>query len=350
MNQTINKSIILIPSLEPDERLPAYIKQLHQYGLSRIVIVDDGSGKEYQSIFKTLEEYGCIVLRHSVNLGKGSALKTGFRYIKENISDYSCVVTADSDGQHLAEDVEHHDGLLLGVRDFKKSGIPFKSLIGNRITSAVLAGLYGRYIPDTQTGLRAFGPRLMDLMLDIKGERFEYETQVLISCIRSNIPIRTIPIQTIYENENRGTHFNAVRDSLKILGIITSDFLKFFSSSIICAVIDIGIAWALFDLLKTVMQGHDFLRIIFATAAARCISIAANYLLNKNFVFKSSNDNSRALVRYLILCAVNILLSAVGVYMIHTTLGLNEKITKIICDVCLFIFNYYLQQRWVFRA
>ena len=219
MNQKIKSTIILIPTLEPYAGILSYIKRLKHYGLSRIVIVDDGSGKEYQNIFKTLEEYGCIVLRHNINLGKGSALKTGYRYIKDNMGDYSCIVTADSDGQHSEEDVyklaveagELQDGLLLGVRDFKNGAIPMKSLVGNKITARVLAGLYGKYIPDTQTGLRAFGPKLINLMLDIKGERFEYETQVLISCIRSNVPISTTPIQTIYENENRGTHFKAVR-------------------------------------------------------------------------------------------------------------------------------------------
>ncbi|MCB2290347.1 bifunctional glycosyltransferase family 2/GtrA family protein [Clostridium sp. CS001] len=358
MDQTIERAIILIPSLEPDARILGYIKRLNQYGLSRIIIVDDGSGEEYQDTFKALEECGCTVLKHDINIGKGSALKTGYRYIKDNIVGYSCIVTADSDGQHSEEDVYKlaieaggmQDGLLLGVRDFKKAGIPAKSLIGNRITAAVLAGLYGRYIPDTQTGLRAFGPNLIDLMLDIKGERFEYETQVLISCIRSNIPISTIPIQTIYENENRGTHFNAVRDSLKIIGIIMGDFVKFFLSSLICAVIDMGIAWILFDLLKAVMHGRDFLRIIFATAVARCISVIVNYLLNKNLVFKNNNVSNNRLLRYLILCTVNMLLSAVGVYMIHTVFGLDEKITKLICDGCLFIFSYYIQQRWVFRA
>ena len=129
-----------------------------------------------------------------------------------------------------------------------------------------------------------------------------------------------------------------------------ADFTKFFFTSLICAVIDIGIAWILFDSLKAGMHGRDFLRIIFATAVARCISITVNYLLNKNLVFKNNTENNHTLPRYLILCAVNILFSAIGVYMIHTVFGLNEKITKIICDAFLFIFSYQIQQRWVFRT
>ncbi|GLC78051.1 GtrA family protein [Lacrimispora brassicae] len=356
MNQTEKHSIVLIPSLEPDKRLPVYVKKLGEYGLSHIVIVDDGSGDDYQDIFKELEEAGCTVLRHMVNRGKGLALKTGYRHIKENISGYGCIVTADSDGQHAPEDVYKlakeaqgcPDALILGVRDFKKVGIPAKSLIGNRVISAVFAGLYGKCLPDTQTGLRAFGPELTGWMMDIKGEGFEYETQVLITCIRSQIPVLTVPIQTIYEDENRGTHFKAVRDSLKIIRLLGSDFVKFLSSSLACSFLDMGLAWALLDYLKPYMQGKDFLRIMIATAAARLVSVAVNYLLNKTVVFKDRHSPGCSLIRYLVLCVCNILLSSAGVYVLHGALGFHEKAAKLLSDGCLFLLGYQIQQRWVF--
>jgi len=185
-------------------------------------------------------------------------------------------------------------------------------------------------------------------MLDIKGERFEYETQVLITCIRSKIPILTLPIQTIYEDENRGTHFKAVRDSLKIIGILGADFMKFLSSSVACSFVDIVIAWALLDWMKPYMKGEDFLRIMIATAFARSVSIAGNYLLNKSMVFKDKQAPGHSLIRYLSLCVFNILLSAAGVYILHVSLGYNEKTAKLLCDGCLFLLGYQIQQRWVF--
>ena len=356
MNQTEKQSIVLIPSLEPDDRLPTYVRKLGEYGLSHIVIVDDGSGNDYQDIFKELEESGCTVLRHRVNMGKGFALKTGYQYIKEHVPGCKCIITADSDGQHAPEDVyllakeaEHHShALILGVRDFKKAGIPVKSLIGNRITSAVFAGLYGKYLPDTQTGLRAFDSRLIDKMTGIKGDGFEYETQVLVTFIRSGIQVLTVPIQTIYEDENRGTHFHAVKDSMKILRILFADFVKFLSASLISFFVDIGLAWTLMELLRSHMQGKDFLRIMIATAAARTVSIAVNYLLNKKAVFTDRQSTGNSLIRYLILCACNVLLSAGGVYILHETLGLYESLAKILCDGSLFFLSYQVQQRWVF--
>lgn len=356
MSQNMKRSVVLIPSLEPDERLTVYVRELNRYEMFHIVVVDDGSGKEYSHIFRELEREGCTVLHHGENQGKGCALKTGYQYIKENLSGCRSVITADSDGQHMAEDVyrlamasgDQPDGLWLGVRDFKKAGVPPKSLIGNRITSLVFAGLYGKYIPDTQTGLRAFGPKLMDQMLDIKGDRFEYETQVLISCIRSKVPVRTIPIETVYEKENEGTHFHALWDSLSVMKVVVSGFMKFFSVSLVSTVIDMAVAWVLFDLLRTVMEGQDFLRIMVATAAARCMSMSFNYAMNKNFVFQQGRAKGHGLARYLVLSGVNMLLSAAGVYMLHQLLGLDEKLVKMVCDACLFIFSYHIQQRWVF--
>ena len=99
------QAVILIPSLEPDGRLPAYIRELEQSGFGRIVVVDDGSGEAYKPIF---DEVGAIprtvVLTHEVNKGKGVALKTGYRYIMDHLPDAEYIITADADGQHTVTD------------------------------------------------------------------------------------------------------------------------------------------------------------------------------------------------------------------------------------------------------
>ncbi|RKN85949.1 glycosyltransferase [Paenibacillus ginsengarvi] len=349
--------IILIPSLEPDERLLSYVQQLRQYGLEHLVIVDDGSGEAYQPIFRELGENGCVVLRHRENQGKGAALKTGFRYIEQQFAEVSCVVTADSDGQHAAEDVyrlaeeagRHPDALLLGVRDFSKEGIPPKSLLGNRISSLMFAALYGKRLSDTQTGLRAFGPQLLTYMQGVRGSRFEYELQMLISCTQSGIPIHTLPIQVIYENGNAGTHFKPIRDSARVMGVLFSNFARFISSSLASSVADLGIAWLLIDLLRPLLGQQDYLRILLATVIARIISILVNYLLNKHFVFRKEQSQG-SLWRYLTLCAFVILLSSTGVYLLHTIFFLSEKIAKLVCDAVLFLLSFQMQRRWVFSA
>ena len=136
----------------------------------------------------------------------------------------------DCDGQHSPEDVEHILGLaavesgtlILGVRDFSEKGVPFRSLFGNRAVSFLFWLVCGEWLRDTQTGLRAFDGSLLDLMREIPGERFEYETQMLVSCAKNGVPIADSPIQTIYEDGNMGSHFRPFRDSASVLKALFS--------------------------------------------------------------------------------------------------------------------------------
>ena len=102
MKYTPESAVILIPSLEPDDRLPAYVRKLRERGFTRAVIVNDGSSEKYQPIFDELAAMeGVTVLKHEVNRGKGCGLKTGYTYIRDHMPDASGVITADADGQHL---------------------------------------------------------------------------------------------------------------------------------------------------------------------------------------------------------------------------------------------------------
>lgn len=236
-------AVMLIPSLEPDDRLPAYVRRLLDKGFQHVVIVDDGSGAAYQPIFAELDAMdGVSVTHHELNRGKGCALKTGYAYIQAHFPAASGVITADADGQHTVEDCWHlaevltegKRALYLGSRNFNLDHVPPKSRHGNKITSAVFRLLYGVYLPDTQTGLRAFRMADLPFMLDVPGERFEYEMQVLIACARAKLPMIPIEIETVYENENAGTHFHPIRDSYRIYKVILGNFLLYASSSVIC--------------------------------------------------------------------------------------------------------------------
>lgn len=354
-NQDNRKIIVLIPSLEPDTTLLSYVNNLKESGFTDIIIVNDGSGDPYRAIFQQLVEYGCTVLHHSKNLGKGGALKTGFQYIQDNYYEPACVVTADSDGQHAVLDVlrvseeskESPDVLILGVRDFKTSGVPAKSLLGNRVASFIFKVLYGERLSDTQTGLRAFGTELLSFMLEVNGSGFEYELQMLIACVQASISMKTVPIQVIYENDNKGTHFKPFHDSFQIIDVMFSGFMRFSAASLVSSVVDLGIAWFLLFFLRFLLQSGYF-RILAATVIARVISTGVNYLLNRKFVFQEKRADNRSLLRYALLSVLIILLSATGVYGLYEIFGLDEKIGKIICDSLLFLLSYRVQQRWVF--
>ena len=351
------QAVILIPSLEPDARLPAYIQQLKAGGFAHIIVIDDGSGEAYRPIFEEAEAVeNTVVLHHGVNQGKGVALKTGYRYILENLPDITGVITADSDGQHTVADCLHlaeqldrgERALYLGSRDFTLENIPPKSRSGNRITSAVFKVLYGQYLPDTQTGLRAFRKEELPFMEAVEGERYEYEMKVLIACTRARIPIMPIPIETIYENANEGTHFHPVRDSWRVYKVILGSFFKFMASSLTCWAIDQG----LFNLLnKVILNNSDDSNkpvIFISKAIARIISGIINFALNRKYVFGGKDKSGRAFVRYVILWSAILLMSG-AFTTLFSLLGINSTITSIIVDLLLYFVSYRVQERWVFR-
>ena len=350
-------AVILIPSLEPDERLPAYIGRLVESGFGHVVVVDDGSAESYQEIFRRIGEIDprVQVLHHEVNRGKGVALKTGYRWIQENLPEISGVITADADGQHtvpdcvhLAEELEKGQrALYLGSRDFSQANVPPKSRTGNRFTSGLFLLLYGKWLPDTQTGLRAFRKEDLQFMIDVEGERFEYEMNVLIACTRHRLPMIPITIETVYENENRGTHYHPFRDSMRIFRVIIRGFIRFMGVSILCFLVDQG----LFNLLNSAVFRNAAAKgakaILASTALARVVSASLNFLLNRNLVFRQKGHAGRALARYIFLAVCQMLASAGCVWLLSRA-GMSAALAKLIVDLGLYFVSYQVQQKWVF--
>ena len=213
--------VILIPSYEPTVEFLDLLKELKKTKLE-VIVVNDGSDFNYDEIFKEAKKYA-KVLKHEVNKGKGAALKTGLKYIDENKKEDYIVVTMDSDGQHTIKDAlkignyvnEEPDTLVLGKR-LRSKKTPLRSRIGNGITRFVYRITTGLDVYDTQTGLRAFSKKLVPFMLEIEGERFEYEMNVLLKCSSNKIKIKEIEIETIYIDNNSHSHFSTVKDSILV--------------------------------------------------------------------------------------------------------------------------------------
>lgn len=225
-------SIIVIPALNPDERLIELVSALRTKGASEIVVVNDGSSSSFAHIFDILSDMGCTILKHSVNLGKGYAIKTALNYIiANNYFDKNGVVTCDADGQHTASDISEASGLInqypesliLGTRRFfdKKNRVPILNLLGNTITRLVFYFLTGLRFEDTQCGLRGFPKALIPKLIRIPGDRFDYENNMLLYLRKEGISYVQYPIETIYK-ENGGSHFNKIADSMRIIKMLIS--------------------------------------------------------------------------------------------------------------------------------
>ena len=370
MDETVSavrEAAILIPSLEPDERLPVYIQSLAENGFGQIIVVDDGSGEAYQPIFREVEAIDrTVVLHHEVNRGKGVALKTGYQYILDSLPAAAGIITADADGQHTVQDcirlaeklTEGKRAVYLGSRDFNLPDIPPKSRSGNKITSMVFKLFYGVWLPDTQTGLRAFQREELPFMLEVSGERYEYEMKVLIACATSKIPLIPVTIETIYENgKNEGTHFHPIRDSYRIYKVILGSFIRFMGSSLLCfgadqILFNVFRSW-LFPLLGIQLHlelplGIQLDNTSLANYTARFFSAVLNFRLNRDMVFKVKGGKGTAF-RYAVTAICIIILSTLGIKGLGL-IGMSPWLAKLIVDSILYFLSYRVQRQWVFKG
>ena len=351
---------IVIPSYEPDERLIALLHDLDAKEMGPVIIVNDGSSEEYDKTFAEAEaiitKRGGKFISYRPNRGKGRALKTAFTYIKENMPGAIGCVTADSDGQHSPECInniidtliEKPNNLVLGVRQFDKKEIPWKSWFGNTVTINVFSYVAGMRVSDTQSGLRGIPFKFMTELIDTKGERFEYEMQMLLECA-GKYDLTEIPIETIYESkENHQTHFRPVKDSIIIYKVLGKKFFKFVFASVSSFVVDITLFYLFVLLFKDTFPA---LYVTFATVGARVISAVYNYLINYKFVFKSNASRATSLTKYALLAIIQMSLSAGIVSLIvYLFPGCWETLVKAIVDMILFLISYAVQQRFVFSS
>jgi glycosyltransferase involved in cell wall biosynthesis len=351
----MNKCAVIIPALNPPESLVDYVRILAK-DVQQIIVVNDGSKKELTYIFTELTDIpGCTVLTHETNKGKGRALKTAFQYFLTYHSDLAGVITADADGQHsipdvlkLAGELVHtNDGIILGVRDFSEPNVPVRSFIGNRLTSLLFQLFYGGRLEDTQTGLRAIPKKVLSQILELKGDRYEYEINMLIFAKKSNLKIIEISIQTIYFDNNAGSHYNSVLDSLRVFVKLISGLLKYSFSTLASGVVDII---SFFWLTTFLLVGIPLeARLFFATLGARILSSSCNFYMNRKLVFKGENKLSESMIKYYLLFSGLIITSYLLVLSANLFIGANVILAKICIDTLLGIISYKVQLNWVFK-
>lgn len=337
--------VVIIPAYKPDKTLVAITDQLWAYGC-QMIVVDDGSGEEYQEIFDKVRDI-CIVLKHMENRGKGAAIKTALTYIKNELWDSGPVGIMDCDGQHLPEDMmkllefagARRQALVLGVRTVGAE-MPLKSRLGNKITRLVFRLTSGVKVSDTQTGLRAFAADMIPKLLFVEGERYEYEMNVLMTCAKEKIPIEEVPVRTIYRDKNNSnSHFRKIRDSARIY----KDILKFTCSSLLSFVLD----YLLFSLLIFFMP-HTAVYMLLANVAARAASAFYNYSMNCRFVFHTKRKAKTA-VHYFALADVILIMNNLILGMFTQVFCISVYPAKLLTECILFIFSWLIQRLVIFR-
>ncbi len=348
----VDDVVILIPAYNPDEKLSALIDRLRGEFV-HIVIVNDGS-KSGRHIFEAIRGKVDSVVVHPVNRGKGAALRTGFAHILDAYPDIRGVVTADADGQHSPEDIlrvaevlrGRHNGLVLGVRTFSRR-IPLRSLVGNIWTRLFFFVMTGLFVSDTQTGLRGIPRPLLPRMLELKGDRYEYEMHMLVDAKRHEEEPVQLPIETVYIDDNRSSHFNPVLDAFRTQWVL----IHYCFSSVLSFLIDNAVFMGTLFVLHNfdVSRSKD---VLISLCAARLVSSNLNFFYNRFFVFRSASTK-RSFFQYWGVVIIIAAASYFGVMWLTRLFNVKDylliTVIKIAVETVLFFLSYWLQKKWIFR-
>ena len=369
--------IIIIPAYCPDKRLIKLIKEIRNLVEFPIIVIDDGSGDKYTDIFLETKKFSnCLLYHNNINKGKGAALKNGVLYAIDKFPNNCGYITCDADGQHIPEDIihianvlkENPSSLILGVRDFSSNNVPARSKIGNKLSSLLLYSISGLRCNDTQTGLRGISRKYETIFLSEPGDRYDFEMNFLTSMAKSNVDINQIPIKTIYIDDNKSSHFRAIKDSITIFG----GLLKYGFSSILSSAVDLS----LFTFFNLTLFKFSSFSILLSTIIARLLSGVFNFSLNKKWVFKNqievnpkvqSHNNyidfdakentvqtsntkhytNNEIIKYSILFFSQMCASGLLVSLLNNLIS-NATISKLIVDILLFFVSYFIQKNIVF--
>lgn len=195
---------IVVSVYNPNEKLQKTVKELRERGFHDIIVVNDGSDEEHMKPFGEIEGESTVIHCRK-NKGKGRAMKIAFAFCEENRRKSQGVIIVDSDSKHHPDDVyacgkallENHGHLILGCRNFHDESISFKSKFGNGIVKGMFRLFCGIKVSDTQAGLRAIGMSLIPKIMEIKGERNEYDTNMLLEAKLLELPITEVPIRSL---------------------------------------------------------------------------------------------------------------------------------------------------------
>ena len=342
------KTALIIPAYKPGREMLELLERFRGNEDFLPLVVDDGSGEEYREIFDAVPDFA-VLLRHEVNRGKGAALKTAIGHVLSALPECELALTADADGQHRYEDIlmvnesakAHPGALVLGGRRFD-GDVPFRSRFGNGVTRQVFAIASGRKVYDTQTGLRVFGRAAMERFLKVQGDRYEYEINMLLDAAQSGMPIVEETIATVYLNDNESSHFNPLRDSIKIYMCI----LKFAASSLLAFLIDYVMV-LLLSAVTTAMPEAASLAV--SVVGARIVSATVNFCVNRSVVFKGNEKLGRAAVKYIALAACILAANYALMHLMTISLGWSLALSKIIVEVLLFAVSFVVQGKVVYR-
>ena len=210
----MDRICILIPAYNAQSTIGHVLKKIQPLGIDTIV-VDDGSSDETKRI---ASEYGAHLLEHPSNLGKGTALRTGFQYILQK--EYQVVITLDADDQHDPSEIPSllrifqnvKPDILIGSRAAEFGRMTFLRRFWNRLGAKAVARLCHSDITDSQSGFRLIRREVLE-EVDLTTSRFETELELLIKACKKGFGVLCVPIKIRKIDGTGSSYFRPVADT-----------------------------------------------------------------------------------------------------------------------------------------
>jgi len=215
----MSKICVVVPSYNEARTIGKIIREVKALGLD-IYVVDDGSSDDTAAI--AVGERA-VVIKHEENMGKGAAIRSGFKRALEN--NFDAVIIIDGDYQHetssIADFINTMDtsgaDVLIGNRMHDTENMPYVRLQTNRFMSCLISKMCGQYVPDTQCGFRMIKRKVFE-NVKLESSNFEIESELIIKASRLGFKIGSVPIKTVYEDEK--SKINPIIDTLRFMRFI----------------------------------------------------------------------------------------------------------------------------------
>jgi len=214
------KCCVIIPTYNNEKTLSLVIQDTLIY-TDKIIVVNDGATDGTNEILKTFGQ-NITIVQHAQNLGKGMALRNGFKKALE--LGYEYAISIDSDGQHFPGDLDlfleelktHDEAIIIGARNMKSENVPGGSSFGNKFSNFWFQFITGIKLPDTQSGYRLYPIKKLS-KIKFYTNRFEFEIEVLVKAAWKGLPVLSIPVQIFYaKGKERISHFRPTQDFARI--------------------------------------------------------------------------------------------------------------------------------------